>query len=62
MYLSAAEKDRLEILYPSDKIPESFEYSLPHAVALDVENTWANHFAKVLEAASAEPESEHSGS
>jgi len=61
MYLSVAEKDRLEIFYPADKTPESFELLLPYAIALEVENTWAKHFAEVLDAACTEPQDEDGG-
>jgi uncharacterized membrane protein YgcG len=52
-YLGVAEEDRLEALHPPDKTPELFERFLPYAVALDVENTWAQKFAGVLAAAGA---------
>ena len=52
-YLGVAEEDRLEHLNPPDKTPELFERFLPYAVALDVENTWAQRFAGVLAAAAA---------
>jgi len=38
-------------LNPPDKTPELFERFLPYAIALDVENAWANRFAGVLAAA-----------
>jgi uncharacterized membrane protein YgcG len=50
-YLGVAEEDRLEFLHPPEKTPELFERFLPYAVALDVENTWAQRFAGVLAAA-----------
>jgi uncharacterized membrane protein YgcG len=50
-YLSVAEEERLEYLNPPKKTPETFERFLPYAVALDLENTWANRFAAVLAAA-----------
>ena len=55
MYLSVAEKDRLEQLHPPEKTPELFEKYLPYAFALDVENEWSEQFAQVLaQAATAE--------
>ena len=50
-YLGVAEEDRLNALNPPDKTPELFERFLPYAIALDVENAWANRFAGVLAAA-----------
>ena len=48
MYLSVAEKERLEILHPPERTPELFEKYLPYALALDVENEWSDQFAEVL--------------
>jgi uncharacterized membrane protein YgcG len=50
-YLGVAEEDRLNALNPPDKTPELFERFLPYAIALDVENRWAQRFAAVLAAA-----------
>jgi uncharacterized membrane protein YgcG len=50
-YLSVAEEDRLEFLNPPEKTPELFERFLPYAIALRVENSWANRFTGVLAAA-----------
>ncbi len=52
-YLGVAEEGRLQFLHPPEKTPELFERFLPHAIALDVENAWANRFAAVLAAAAA---------
>jgi hypothetical protein len=54
-YLSITEEDRLEAMHPPEKTPELFERYLPHAVALGVENRWADKFASVLAAAEADP-------
>ena len=55
MYLSVAEKDRLNMMMSSPgKTPELFEKYLPYALALDVEQAWAEQFTGVLERASAE--------
>ncbi len=48
MYLSVAEKERLEQWHPPEKTPELFEKYLPYAFALDVENEWSEQFAEVL--------------
>jgi hypothetical protein len=50
-YLGVAEEDRLNALNPPEKTPELFERFLPYAIALDVENRWAERFAGVLAAA-----------
>ena len=54
LYLSVAEKDRLEAFHPPDTTPEVFEKFLPYALALDVENEWSENFASAMAAASAE--------
>jgi uncharacterized membrane protein YgcG len=48
MYLSVAEKERLEMLHPPEKTPELFEKCLPYAMALDVETEWTQQFNEVL--------------
>jgi len=48
MFLRATEKERLEFLHPPEKTPELFEKYLPYAVALDVENKWADQFSDVF--------------
>lgn len=48
LYLSVAEKDRLEALHPPDETPELFEKYLPYALALGVENEWSEHFDGIL--------------
>jgi uncharacterized membrane protein YgcG len=54
MFLSATEKDRMNMMNPSDRTPETFEKFLPYALALDVEQQWAEQFASVLSQAAAE--------
>jgi uncharacterized membrane protein YgcG len=54
-YLSITEEERLEALHPPEKTPELFERFLPYAIALGVENRWADKFASVLAAAAADP-------
>ena len=61
-YLSVAEEDRLEALHPPEKTPELFERYLPYAIALGVENQWADRFAGVLAAASTDPSQQHGSS
>jgi uncharacterized membrane protein YgcG len=50
-YLSVAEKDDLARAKRPPRTPEEFAKFLPFAVALGVEKTWADEFAKVLGAA-----------
>jgi uncharacterized membrane protein YgcG len=54
LYLSVAEKDRLNLLNPPEKTPALFEKYLPYALALDVENAWSEQFAEVLARAGTE--------
>jgi uncharacterized membrane protein YgcG len=54
LYLSVAEKDRLNLLNPPVKTPELFEKYLPYALALDVENAWSEQFSEVLAQAGTE--------
>ena len=53
-FLEATEKDRLNFLNPPDRTPELFEKFLPYALALGVEQRWAEQFTEVLAAAAAE--------
>ncbi|MCK9573428.1 MAG: DUF2207 domain-containing protein [Candidatus Omnitrophica bacterium] len=48
MYLSVAEKNRLNVLNPPEVTPQIFEKYLPYALALDVEQEWAQKFSKSL--------------
>jgi len=50
-YLSITERERLDRMHPPEETPELFERYLPYAVALGVENRWADRFAAVLAAA-----------
>jgi uncharacterized membrane protein YgcG len=47
-FLVATEKDRLNMLNPPERTPELFEKYLPYALALDVEQRWAEQFSDVL--------------
>jgi uncharacterized membrane protein YgcG len=53
-YLSITERERLDRMTPPDDTPELFERHLPYAIALGVENRWAERFAGVLAAAAAQ--------
>ena len=53
-YLSITERERLDRMHPPQDTPELFERFLPYAIALGVENRWAERFANVLAAASVE--------
>jgi len=48
MYMGVAEKHRLERMHEPKKTPALFEALLPYAIALDVENSWAEKFDDVL--------------
>jgi len=48
MYLEVAEKDELNFKHPPEKTPELFEHLLPYAMALDVEQRWAEKFSAVF--------------
>ncbi len=56
LYISVAEKDRLEMLNAPDETPELFERLLPYAMALGAAKTWGDRFAKVLEKAQYTPQ------
>jgi len=45
LYLDVAEKDEMSFRNPPEKTPELFEKYLPFALALDVEQAWAERFA-----------------
>lgn len=47
-YLCVAEADELQRMKAPPQTKEEFAKFLPYAVALDVEKTWADRFAKVL--------------
>ena len=49
-YLEVAEKDELNLRNPPEKTPQLFEAYLPFALALGVEQAWAEKFADVLAA------------
>ncbi|MBI5074958.1 MAG: DUF2207 domain-containing protein [Nitrospirae bacterium] len=52
-FLAATEQDRLNTMHPADRTPQLFEKFLPYALALDVEQQWAEQFSGVIDKASA---------
>ncbi len=48
MYLGTAEEELLHYAHQPGKTPELFEKYLPHALALGVENAWAEKFSEIL--------------
>lgn len=57
MFLGAVDGDRLNRINPPEQTPETFEKYLPYALALDVEQAWAEKFSGVLGAAGQTPDS-----
>lgn len=55
LYITVAEKDRMEMLDAPEDTPELFERLLPYAMALGAAKTWGDRFAKVLEQAQYTP-------
>ncbi|MEX2125442.1 MAG: DUF2207 domain-containing protein [Woeseia sp.] len=47
-YLEIAEKDEMNLRNPPEKTPELFERYLPFALAMGVEQRWAERFAAIL--------------
>jgi len=60
MFLGPVDGDRLDRLPPPEQSTVAFEKFLPYAMALDVENHWADKFSGVLAAAGTAP-NDHSG-
>jgi len=54
LYLGTAEKDRLNFFNQPGKSPDLFEKFLPYAIALGVENKWAEYFSDEFKKAAAE--------
>ena len=52
-FLAATEQDRLNTLHSADRTPQLFEKFLPYALALDVEQQWAEQFSGVIDKAAA---------
>ena len=53
MYLGTAEKDAMDYARKVHRTVQEFEKFLPYALALDVENAWAEQFSDVLDKAAA---------
>ena len=60
MYLGTAEKEFLRRMHPPEKAVDLYEEYLPYALALDVENEWAENFRDVLAEAAVAPSGERS--
>ncbi|WP_448873904.1 DUF2207 domain-containing protein [Desulfobulbus propionicus] len=56
LFLSVAEKDRLNLIHPPEESPDLFEKFLPYAIALGVENEWGQRFATLLSTADYTPQ------
>ena len=61
MFLGSVDGDRLNRAAPPQQTPQVFEKFLPYALALDVEQDWANKFSGVLAAAGTSPGASGSG-
>ncbi|MDB5522738.1 MAG: hypothetical protein JWM58_501 [Rhizobium sp.] len=59
LYLTVAEKDRMNFAGAPEMSPRHFEKLLPYAVALGVEKPWSEQFQKWLDAAGAAAASYH---
>jgi len=49
LYLKVAEKDRMQWFHPPEKTPELLERYLPYALALGVQQEWAEQFRETVE-------------
>jgi uncharacterized membrane protein YgcG len=56
VFLGATEEGRLNRMNPPDMTPELFERFLPYALALDVEQAWAEQFSDILKESGYEPQ------
>jgi hypothetical protein len=61
MFLTAVDGQRLNQMAPPGKTPELFERFLPYALALDVENAWAEQFSQVLATSAGGASDHHNG-
>ena len=61
MFLGEVDGDRLNRAAPPEQTPAVFEKFLPYALALDVEQAWANKFSSVLASAGTDPHGSHAG-
>ena len=55
MFLGSVDGDRLNRAMPPEQTPQVFERFLPYALALDVEQDWANKFSGILSATGTAP-------
>jgi len=55
LFLASVDGARLNRPAPPQQTPEVFEKFLPYALALDVEQAWANKFSRILVAAGTAP-------
>jgi uncharacterized membrane protein YgcG len=55
LFLGAVDGDRLNRANPPDQTPQTFEKFLPYALALDVEQDWAEKFSGILAIAGQTP-------
>jgi len=55
LFLGAVDGDRLNRANPPDQTPQTFEKFLPYALALDVEQDWAEKFSGILATAGQTP-------
>lgn len=60
LYLEVAEKDDLNLRHPPDMTPQLFEKYLPFAIALGVEQDWAEQFSKIFSHLQAQGKGEYS--
>ena len=61
LFLGPVDGDRLKRADPPEQTPEVFEKFLPYALALDVEQDWANKFSGILSAGRTTPGGSGSG-
>jgi len=61
LFLGAVDGDRLNRTMPPKQTPQVFEKFLPYALALDVEQDWAQKFSGILAQAGTSPDSGNGG-
>ena len=50
IFLSATEKDRMNMMNPPEKTPGLLEKYMPYALALNVDQKWSEQFASIVSA------------
>ena len=50
MFLSATEKDRMNMMNPPEKTPELLQKYMPYALVLNVEQKWSEQFSGIMSA------------